>query len=129
MGQRVRYLRIGEVATALGVSVDTLRRWEGQGRIEFERRGNQRVLSAERLSQVKASLASAQGGATSADNELTGVVVAVRKDAMLARVVIASGDHQVAALMSREAADHLGLVPGAAATAVFSAMNVTVQAG
>ena len=36
------YLRIGEVAQRVGVSVDTLRRWESEGRVAFERRGNQR---------------------------------------------------------------------------------------
>lgn len=43
------YLRIGEVAQAVGVSVDTLRRWETEGRVTFERQGNQRVLRASEL--------------------------------------------------------------------------------
>ena len=45
------YLRIGEVAQAVGVSVDTLRRWEANGTVEFERRGNQRVLRADKLAE------------------------------------------------------------------------------
>ena len=51
------YLRIGEVAQAVGVSVDTLRRWETEGKVTFERRGNQRVLAADALAPLLASLA------------------------------------------------------------------------
>ena len=49
------YLRIGEVAQAVGVSVDTLRRWEANGTVQFERRGNQRVLRADKLAALTAS--------------------------------------------------------------------------
>ena len=50
------YLRIGEVAQAVGVSVDTLRRWEANGTVQFERRGNQRVLRADKLAALTASV-------------------------------------------------------------------------
>jgi excisionase family DNA binding protein len=50
------YLRIGEVAKAVGVSVDTLRRWEAEGRVSFERQGNQRVLAAAALAPLVESL-------------------------------------------------------------------------
>jgi excisionase family DNA binding protein len=50
------YLRIGEVAKAVGVSVDTVRRWEAEGRVSFERQGNQRVLAAAALAPLVASL-------------------------------------------------------------------------
>ncbi|WP_300681421.1 TOBE domain-containing protein [Nocardioides sp.] len=122
----MEYLRIGEVAQAVGVSVDTLRRWEAEGRITFERRGNQRVLPASQLSEVKASLAPPQRG-TSARNHFDGIVVAVTKDGVMAQVELACGDYRVVSLMSREAADELGLEPGMPATAVVKATSVMVQ--
>ena len=71
----VDYLRIGEVAQRVGVSVDTLRRWEADGRITFERRGNQRVLPAHELAGFLTSL-SGSDKTSSARNRFTGVVVA-----------------------------------------------------
>ena len=71
----VDYLRIGEVAQRVGVSVDTLRRWEADGRITFERRGNQRVLPAGELAGVLSSL-SGSDKISSARNRFPGVVVA-----------------------------------------------------
>lgn len=122
----MEFLRIGEVAQAVGVSVDTLRRWETQGRIEFERRGNQRVLPAERLPELKAALAPTPR-ATSARNHFEGIVVAVKKDGVMAQVELACGEFRVVSLMSREAADELGLEPGVPATAVVKATNVIVE--
>ena len=62
------YLRIGEVAKALGVSVDTLRRWEADGRITFQRVRNQRVLPAAELAPLITSL-SGSGRSSSARND------------------------------------------------------------
>ncbi|MFT4263978.1 MAG: TOBE domain-containing protein [Nocardioides sp.] len=123
----MEYLRIGEVAQAVGVSVDTLRRWEADGRVTFERQGNQRVLPADRLGELKASLTPPRRG-TSARNHLDGIVVAVTKDGVMAQVELACGDYRVVSLMSREAADELRLAPGVAATAVVKATSVMVQA-
>lgn len=120
------YLRIGEVATALGVSVDTLRRWEADGRVSFERRGNQRVLPAEELSALKASIIGADRN-SSARNRLTGIVTSVEKDRIMAKVEIACGDYRIVSLMSTEAAEELGLEPGKPATAVVKATNVVVE--
>ena len=120
------YLRIGEVAQAVGVSVDTLRRWEADGRISFERRGNQRVLPADALAPFVASLAGADR-TSSARNRFTGVVVSVKRDGVMAQVELACGDYRVVSLMSREAADELGLEPGVPATAVIKSTNVVVE--
>ena len=122
------YMRIGEVAQALGVSVDTLRRWEADGRVTFERRGNQRVLPAEALAPLMASL-SGPDKSSSARNRFTGVVVAVKRDGVMAQVELACGDYRVVSLMSREAADELGLEPGVPATAVVKSTNVVVETG
>jgi molybdopterin-binding protein len=121
------WVRIGEVAQTLGVSVDTLRRWEADGRITFERLNGQRVLRAEQLPELSARL----GGRTStssARNRLTGVVVSVQKDGVMAQVELACGDYRVVSLMSREAADDLGLEPGKPATAIIKSTNVIVEA-
>ena len=120
------FLRIGEVATALNVSVDTLRRWENQGRVAFERHNNQRVLRAEALKPLMASL----GGASqvsSARNRMPGVVTSVERDGVMAKVEMACGDFRIVSLMSREAADDLGLEPGSPATAVVKATTVIVE--
>jgi len=124
----VDYLRIGEVAQRVGVSVDTLRRWEAEGRISFERRGNQRVLPASELAGFLSSLA---GGdrTSSARHRLTGVVVAVEPDGVMAKVELACGDYRIVSLMSREAADEMELAPGVAATAVVKSTSVMVERG
>lgn len=120
------YLRIGEVAQAVGVSVDTLRRWEAEGRVVFERRGRQRVLRAEDLAPLLASLAGASS-TSSARNRLAGIVVAVKRDEVMAQVELACGDFRVVSLMSRDACDELGLEVGKAAVAVVKATNVIVE--
>jgi len=120
------YLRIGEVAQAVGVSVDTLRRWEADGRVSFERRGNQRVLPSDRLAPLLASLAG-PSRTMSARNRLAGVVVSVERDGVMAKVELACGDFRIVSLMSREAADDLALNPGVSATAVVKSTNVIVE--
>ena len=120
------YLRIGEVAQRAGVSVDTLRRWESEGRIAFERRGNQRVLPASELAGFLSSLAGSDKR-SSARNRLAGVVVSVEKDGVMAKVELACGDYRVVSLMSREAADDMRLAPGVAATAIVKSTSVMVE--
>ncbi len=122
----VDYLRIGEVAQRVGVSVDTLRRWEAEGRISFERRGNQRVLPAGELAGFLTSL-EGSNRTSSARNRLTGVVTSVERDGVMAKVELACGDYRVVSLMSREAADEMGLAPGVAATAVVKSTSVMVE--
>lgn len=124
----VDYLRIGEVAQRVGVSVDTLRRWEAEGRIVFERRGNQRVLPAGELAGFLTSL-EGSNRTTSARNRLTGVVTSVERDGVMAKVELACGDYRVVSLMSREAADEMGLAPGVSATAVVKSTSVMVELG
>jgi molybdopterin-binding protein len=120
------YLRIGEVAQAVGVSVDTLRRWESEGKVTFERRRNQRVLAADALAPLLASLAGSSS-TSSARNRMAGVVVAVKRDTVMAQVELACGDFRIVSLMSRDAADDLGLEVGKPATAVVKATNVIVE--
>ncbi len=119
-------LRIGEVAKAVGVSIDTLRRWEADGRVTFVRQGNQRMLPASEL----AALLQARGGSrrkSSARNRLPGVVVSVVRDGVMAQVEMSCGDHRIVSLMSREAADDLELEAGVQAIAVVKATNVIIE--
>ena len=118
-------VRIGAAAQALGVSVDTLRRWERDGRVTFERHGNSRFLKADEL----AALLRARGSSdrTSARNRLNGVVLAVKRDGVMAQVDIACGPYRVVSLMSAEAADDLDLKPGDNATAGIKSTTVVVE--
>ena len=121
------YLRIGEVAKAVGVSVDTLRRWESEGRVVFERVKNQRVLPASKLPSLMAAL-QAPPKQSSARNRLTGVVVSIQKDKVMAQVELACGDYRIVSLLSTEAVEEMGLEVGSPATAVVKATNVIVEA-
>jgi molybdopterin-binding protein len=118
-------VQIGAAAMALGVSIDTLRRWERSGRVKFERRGNRRYMSSVELS----TLLHERGGSghLSARNQLSGVVVGVKRDGVMAQIELICGPFRVVSLMSREAADELGLKPGVSATAVVKATNVIIE--
>jgi molybdopterin-binding protein len=119
-------LRIGEVADVVGVSVHTLRRWEIDGRVTFVRRGSQRFLPAAELGALLR--ASRHPRRTiSAGNELAGVIVAIERDGVMAKVELACGPYRVVSLMSVEAADDLALEPGVEATALIEAINVMVE--
>src|ERR1044071_5908341 len=118
-------VRIGPAAAALGLSVDTLRRWERDGRLAFERHGGQRYLRADDLARLLRERSTHER--TSARNRMSGVVVAVRGDGVMAQVDMACGPFRVVSLMSREAVDDLDLKPGMAATAVIKATNVIVE--
>lgn len=118
-------VRIGAVATALGVSVDTLRRWEQEGRVRFERRGGQRFLDAETLARLLRERSPARH--SSARNRFEGVVLSVTRDKVMAKVEMACGPYRVVSLMSREAADELGLKPGSVAEAVVKSTNVMIE--
>src|SRR3954453_19770133 len=118
-------VRIGAAAAALGLSVDTLRRWERDGRITFERQGGQRYLRADALAGLLRERASRDH--TSARNRMSGVVVAVQRDGVMAQVDLACGPYRIVSLMSREAVEDLDLQPGMAATAVIKATNVIIE--
>ena len=118
-------LRIGVAAPALGVSVDTLRRWERNGQIAFERRGNRRVLAPEELARVLRELGT--NSRSSARNRLAGVVIEVQRDGVMAQIDLSCGPYRIVSLMSREAADELALEPGQTATAVVKSTSVVVE--
>src|SRR6476619_5268875 len=116
------HVRIGNVAKALGVSIDTLRRWEADGRITFVRKGSQRYLPNDQLPELIASH-STTAGKTSARNRMAGTVVGVKRDGVMAQVELACGPFRIVSLMSSEAVDELGLEPGTSAPAVVKATS------
>jgi excisionase family DNA binding protein len=118
-------IRIGAAATALGVSIDTLRRWEQRGQIRFERRGSQRYLPHDELARVLRERAAADRGTV--PNRLPGIVVGVDRTGATAEVLLACGAFRVVAAMPSEAVDRLSLRPGDSAVAVVSASTVAVE--
>jgi molybdopterin-binding protein len=118
------HVRIGAAATALGVSIDTLRRWERAGRITFARKGQQRYLSAGQLAEL---LREQLARAPAPRNRLPGIVLDVRRDGRVAQIEVACGAHRVVSLMPREAFDRLGLEPGDTATVVMKPSALVVE--
>lgn len=125
-------VRIGEAAEMLGVSVETLRRWDRDGRVGARRTtGGQRVV---RLEDVQRLLAERRRAAMdrpiraqSARNRFSGVVTRIEKDRVAAVVEVQSGPHRLVSLMTAEAVDDLGLRVGDAAVCVVKATNVIVE--
>jgi len=127
--------RFAEAAELLGVSDDTVRRWAEQGRLPTARTGQGRAgvegqalaALARELADLPPDGASASSHHVSARNQLRGIVTDVRRDTVMAQVELCCGPYRVVSLMSREAADALGLEPGVVAIASIKATNVVVE--
>ena len=123
--------RISEVAELLGVSPDTARRLADSGKLGEVRAGSrERVVEGAALARYVAAQPSGlepSGTAQSARNHFPGIVTSVTRDKVMAQVEIQAGRFRVVSLISREAADELGLEPGVRATAAVKATNVTVE--
>lgn len=125
------HLRISTVASILGVSDDTVRRWIDQGRLPAHRAGGRLLVDgAEVAAFVTARRRSPDGSEpqrSSARNRLEGIVTDVQRDGLVAVVEVQAGPFRVVSMMTREAADELGLEPGVLAAAVVKATNVVVE--
>ncbi|GLY72473.1 TOBE domain-containing protein [Actinoallomurus iriomotensis] len=120
--------RISEVASLLDVSPDTVRRWVDSGRLAAERdEHGHRIVSGADLAAFVRSPAEAETSFSSARNRMRGIVTDVVRDGVMAKVEIQAGPYRVVSLMSREAADDLGLEPGVVAVAVVKSTNVVVE--
>jgi molybdopterin-binding protein len=127
-----RCLRIGEAAELLGVGIDTVRRWEADGRIETLRTGGgQRLVP---LSEVGRLLADRRRTsvprpiiAQSARNRFPGIVTRIERDGVVAVVEVLAGPHRLVSMMTAEAVDELGLAVGAEAICVVKATQVIVE--
>lgn len=115
-----------EAARALGVSLDTLRRWDREGKIRTDRDGaNRRVVPAAEVERLRAD-AGAHG--LSARNRFAGVVSSVEVDGLLAQVEIqVTSPATVVAIVTRDAVEELGLKPGNPASAVVKATSVMIE--
>jgi molybdopterin-binding protein len=124
-------LRISEAAALLGVSDDTLRRWVEQGRLPaVQDAGRMAVEGAELAAFAQRLAESPEPGSTtaaSARNRMRGIVTRVVKDGVMAQVEMQAGPFRVVSLMSREAADELGLEPGVVAVASIKSTHVVVE--
>lgn len=119
-------LSAAEAARALGISVDTLRRWDRAGKIAVERdSANRRVVPAAEVERLRG----ASGTETlSARNRFRGVVRSVELDGLLARIEIdVTEPSRVVAIVTRESAEELGLKPGSSAAGVVKATSVMVE--
>jgi molybdopterin-binding protein len=115
-----------EAAQALGISLDTLRRWDRDGHIRTRRdAANRRTVSAKEIARLRGD-----DGAhhVSARNRLRGTVREVKVDGLLAQVeILVTEPSRVVAIVTRDAVEELGLVPGSPATAVIKSTSVMVE--
>jgi len=122
-------LTLGEAARALGVSPDTLRRWDRAGKLRTVRDArNRRIVpeaEIERLSQTPRRHRT--GHHLSARNRFPGVVRSVEVDGVMALVEIEAGPFRLVAAVTRDAVEELGLAPGVPATAAVKATSVMVD--
>ena len=121
-----KYLEAGDAARRLGISLDTLRRWDRQGRIRTERDSrNRRLVPA---SEIERLLGGPQQHELSARNRFRGRIREVRVEGLLAQVELdVTEPARVVAVITREAAEQLGLEPGQDATALVKATSVMVE--
>jgi molybdopterin-binding protein len=125
-------LRVGQAAEMLGVSVETLRRWETEGRLRMERSmGGQRLVDIEEVSRLLDERRKASSDrpivAQSARNRFPGIVTRIEKDRVAAVVEVIAGPHRMVSLMTAEAVEEMGLKVGDEAVCVVKATNVIVE--
>src|ERR687895_89046 len=122
-------LLLGDAARAIGVSVDTLRRWERAGKLRTSRdAANRRRVSRREVERLTTRPERHRaGGALSARNRFPGVVTSVETDGVMALVEIEAGPHRITAAITRDAVEELGLAPGVQVTAAVKATSVLVD--
>ncbi len=115
-----------EAARALGISLDTLRRWDREGEIETTRdKRNRRQVPASEIERLKGKHGSA---GLSARNRFRGIVSAVKVDGLLAQVEIqVTEPSHVVAIVTRDSIEQLGLKPGQPATGIVKATSVMIE--
>jgi molybdopterin-binding protein len=115
-----------EAANALGISMDTLRRWDRDGRIRTERdRANRRVVRASELERLRGDAGTAH---LSARNRFRGVVTEVKIEGLIAQVeLVVSEPVRLVAIVTRDAVEEIGIKPGMATTAVVKSTSVMIE--
>jgi molybdopterin-binding protein len=125
-------IRVGQAAEMLGVSIETLRRWEAEGRLRMERsEGGQRLIEIDEVARLLEERRKASTDrpivAQSARNRFPGIVTRVERDGVAAVVEVIAGPHRMVSLMTAEAVDELDLKVGDEAVCVVKATNVIVE--
>ena len=115
-----------EASAALGISIDTLRRWDRAGRLRVERDArNRRVVPASEIDRLRGD---GQGAHISARNRFRATVTDVKTDGLMAQVeMVVSDPVRLVAIVTRDAVDELGLKAGMSATAIVKSTNVIIQ--
>jgi molybdopterin-binding protein len=114
----------GEAARRLGISLDTLRRWDREGRIRTNRdKANRRLVPASEIDRLRGR----ESHDLSARNRFSGTVREVKIDGLLAQVELEAGPFRIVSVITSEAAEELGLVAGSSATAVVKATSIMVE--
>ena len=124
-------LTLGEASRALGVSEDTLRRWDRAGKLRTVRddANRRRVPKSEIERLSRAPRRHRAGAPLSARNRFAGVIRSVEVDGVMALVEIEAGPHLITAAVTRDSVEELGLAPGVPATAAVKATSVMVERG
>jgi molybdopterin-binding protein len=122
-------LSLGEAARAIGVSVDTLRRWDRAGKLKTTRDArNRRQVPASEVERLRGAPARHRTeDSFSARNRFPGTVSSVEVAGVMALVEIDAGPHRITAAITRDAVDELGLVKGTRAIATVKATSVMVE--
>ena len=124
-------IRVGDAAEILGVSVDTLRRWESSGRLRVSRStGGQRLVAMTEVRRLQADRRTKRARpvvAQSARNRFPGIVTKVERDRVAAVVEVQAGQFRLVSLMTAEAAEELAFRPGMPVVCVVKATNVVVE--
>jgi molybdopterin-binding protein len=121
-----QFYAAGEAAKTLGISLDTLRRWDSAGKIKTARdASNRRIVPAAEIARLRGEPDSAH---FSARNRLSGTVTSLKVDGLVAQVeLVIDAPARVVAIVTADAVEDLALTEGMAATAVVKATSVMVQ--
>jgi molybdopterin-binding protein len=125
-------MTLGEAAKAIGVSADTLRRWDRDGKLQTHRDDrNRRMVSSDEVRRLsrRRRPRHVTGARLSARNRMAGVVRSVEVDGVMALVEIEAGPFLITAAVTRDSVEELGLAPGVEATATVKATSVMVERG
>ncbi|MBA2294197.1 MAG: TOBE domain-containing protein [Actinobacteria bacterium] len=119
-------LTAAQASRALGISLDTLRRWDRDGKLRVERdAANRRVVPASEIERLRAEPG---GERLTARNRFRGVIRSIETDGLLARVEIdVTEPARVVAIVTRESVEELGLEPGLGAAGVVKSTSVMVE--
>jgi molybdopterin-binding protein len=121
-----QYYTASEAAATLGISLDTLRRWDRSGRVRVERdASNRRIVAADEIDRLRGD---GEGTHISARNRFKAIVTDVKVEGLMAQVEMVVADPvRLVAVVTRDAVEELGLRNGMAATAIVKSTNVIIQ--